>query len=66
MGIGHHAGVNGFDGHAGGCGFCIVNNVCVGVAHVLLKQPEAKVVIVDFDVHHGKDWRGGVLGFILC
>lgn len=61
LNIGHHAGINGFDDQAGGCGFCIINNVCVGVANVFQKYPDAKVAIVDFDVHHGKETIGMTL-----
>ncbi len=34
-------------------GFCIFNNVAVGVAHALEKHGLERVAIVDFDVHHG-------------
>ena len=34
-------------------GFCLFNNIAVGVAHVLEKHGLQKVAIVDFDVHHG-------------
>jgi len=44
---GHHAGI----AHA--AGFCIFNNVAVGVAHVIAKHGIERVAIIDFDVHHG-------------
>lgn len=34
-------------------GFCIFNNVAVGVTHALQYHHLKKVAIVDFDVHHG-------------
>jgi acetoin utilization deacetylase AcuC-like enzyme len=34
-------------------GFCLFNNVAVGVAHALDHHGLARAAIVDFDVHHG-------------
>ncbi|MGH8659813.1 MAG: histone deacetylase family protein [Gammaproteobacteria bacterium] len=34
-------------------GFCFFNNVAVGAAHALAMPGISRVVIVDFDVHHG-------------
>ena len=34
-------------------GFCLFNNVAVGVAHALDEHELRRVAIVDFDVHHG-------------
>jgi acetoin utilization deacetylase AcuC-like enzyme len=34
-------------------GFCIFNNVAIGVAHAIVKHGLERVAIVDFDVHHG-------------
>lgn len=34
-------------------GFCIFNNVAVGVAHALAQYGLKRVAIADFDVHHG-------------
>ncbi|MEO8740762.1 MAG: histone deacetylase family protein [Casimicrobiaceae bacterium] len=34
-------------------GFCIFNNVAVGVAHALAAHGYARAAVVDFDVHHG-------------
>ena len=44
---GHHA----RRGNSGG--FCIFNNVAVGVAHALEHHGLQRVAIADFDVHHG-------------
>lgn len=44
---GHHASKN------KAMGFCIFNNVAIGVRYVQEKYKLAKVLIVDFDVHHG-------------
>ncbi len=34
-------------------GFCIYNNIAVGVAHAMEEHGLKKVAILDFDVHHG-------------
>jgi len=34
-------------------GFCLFNNVAVGVAHALDAHERGRVAVVDFDVHHG-------------
>jgi acetoin utilization deacetylase AcuC-like enzyme len=44
---GHHA------ERARAMGFCFFNNVAVGAAHALAAHGLERVVIVDFDVHHG-------------
>ncbi|MEQ1667248.1 MAG: histone deacetylase family protein [Sulfuriferula sp.] len=44
---GHHATRN------QSMGFCIFNNVAVGVAHAMAQYGLERVAIVDFDVHHG-------------
>ena len=44
---GHHA------GRANSAGFCIFNNVAVGVAHAMEEYAIKRVAIIDFDVHHG-------------
>ena len=44
---GHHATRN------QSMGFCIFNNVAVGVAHAMAQHGLKRVAIVDFDVHHG-------------
>lgn len=44
---GHHA-------EAGrAMGFCLFNNVAVGVAYALSELKKARVAVVDWDVHHG-------------
>lgn len=44
---GHHA------GKSNAAGFCIFNNVAVGVAHALTQYGIERAAIIDFDVHHG-------------
>jgi acetoin utilization deacetylase AcuC-like enzyme len=44
---GHHA------THDRAMGFCLFNNVAIGVLHALATHKLARVAIVDFDVHHG-------------
>lgn len=44
---GHHAGPD----YA--MGFCLFNNVAVGVAHAMAYHWVDRVAIIDFDVHHG-------------
>jgi len=44
---GHHA------ESARAMGFCIFNNVAVGVAHAMQKYGLQRIAIADFDVHHG-------------
>lgn len=44
---GHHA------GPARAAGFCIFNNLAVGVAQALMVYSLERVAIIDFDVHHG-------------
>jgi acetoin utilization deacetylase AcuC-like enzyme len=34
-------------------GFCLFNNVAVGVAHALDQHGLSRAAVVDFDVHHG-------------
>jgi acetoin utilization deacetylase AcuC-like enzyme len=36
-----------------GMGFCLFNNIALGARHVQKQHGAAKVVIVDWDVHHG-------------
>jgi acetoin utilization deacetylase AcuC-like enzyme len=36
-----------------GMGFCLFNNIALGARHAQKKHGAAKVVIVDWDVHHG-------------
>lgn len=44
---GHHAET------ARAMGFCIFNNVAVGVAHAMARHGLERVAVADFDVHHG-------------
>jgi acetoin utilization deacetylase AcuC-like enzyme len=44
---GHHA------ESARAMGFCLFNNVAVGVAHAMEKYGMKRIAIADFDVHHG-------------
>ena len=44
---GHHA------ESARAMGFCLFNNVAVGVAHAIEKYRLQRIAIADFDVHHG-------------
>lgn len=44
---GHHASVN------KGMGFCIFNNVAIGVKYAIEALGLKKVLVVDWDVHHG-------------
>jgi len=44
---GHHAGV----GNA--AGFCLFNNVAIGAMYALLRHRMDRVLIVDWDLHHG-------------
>jgi acetoin utilization deacetylase AcuC-like enzyme len=34
-------------------GFCLFNSIAVGAAHALAEHDLSRVVVVDFDVHHG-------------
>jgi acetoin utilization deacetylase AcuC-like enzyme len=44
---GHHA-------LAGGAmGFCLLNNVAIGVRHAIVAHGLERVAVIDFDVHHG-------------
>lgn len=44
---GHHACIN------KGMGFCLFNNVAVGARYALSKYSLSRILIVDWDVHHG-------------
>lgn len=44
---GHHAHFQ------GGMGFCAVNHVALLCVRTLLSDPDGKILILDFDVHHG-------------
>lgn len=50
-------------------GFCIFNNIAVGVAHALAQYRLKRVAILDFDVHHGNGTEeifGGEKRVLLC
>ena len=34
-------------------GFCVFNNVAVGIAHALAVHDVQRIAVIDFDVHHG-------------
>ena len=44
---GHHAGVS------NAAGFCLFNNVAIGAMHAILKCKMNRILIVDWDLHHG-------------
>jgi len=44
---GHHA------GKENAAGFCIFNNIAIAAMHAILKHRLKKVMIVDWDLHHG-------------
>jgi acetoin utilization deacetylase AcuC-like enzyme len=44
---GHHA------GRFGGTGFCLLNNVALAVSAVRSADPDLRVVVLDWDLHHG-------------
>ncbi len=53
---GHHA------EHDHAMGFCLFNNIAVGAAHAAEAHNLERVVIVDFDVHHGNGTESFVSG----
>ncbi len=60
---GHHA------RPSSGMGFCIYGNVAVAAAHALARFDLRRVLIVDFDVHHGNGtqevfYESGRVGFL--
>lgn len=60
---GHHASTR------RGMGFCLFNNVAVAARHALRRHGAGRVLIVDFDVHHGNGtqeifWRDGSVLFM--
>ncbi|KKN08766.1 hypothetical protein LCGC14_1053410 [marine sediment metagenome] len=60
---GHHA------EHNKAMGFCIFNNVAIGVAHAIAEYGLKRVAIVDFDAHHGngtEDIFRGNAQVLLC
>jgi acetoin utilization deacetylase AcuC-like enzyme len=39
--------------HTQACGFCIYDNIAVAVRNAQLKHRVQRVLVVDWDVHHG-------------
>jgi acetoin utilization deacetylase AcuC-like enzyme len=59
---GHHASAN------RGMGFCVFNNIAIGARHARRKYGVERVLIVDWDVHHGNGtqevfWNDGSVLF---
>ena len=44
---GHHA------GPGNSAGFCVFNNIAIGAAHAMKRHGLKKILIVDWDLHHG-------------
>lgn len=53
---GHHA----EPGHA--MGFCVLNNVAIAVEHALARPEIERVLVVDWDVHHGNGTQAAFYG----
>lgn len=53
---GHHA------EHDGGMGFCIFNNVAVGAVYAMEQHTIKRVLIVDWDLHHGNGTQHAFYG----
>jgi acetoin utilization deacetylase AcuC-like enzyme len=49
---GHHATAN------EAAGFCIFNNIAIGASHALARWGMKRILIVDWDVHHGNGTQG--------
>ena len=49
---GHHAGIRGRAMGAPTLGFCVFNNIAV-VIHRLLEKGVKRILVIDFDAHHG-------------
>ncbi len=49
---GHHATAN------EAAGFCIFNNIAIGARHALARRGMKRVLIVDWDLHHGNGTQG--------
>jgi acetoin utilization deacetylase AcuC-like enzyme len=50
---GHHSGRDGMTKHCCSTGFCLLNNVALGVVHARLKWGIKRIAVVDLDVHFG-------------
>lgn len=60
---GHHASAD------RAMGFCLFNNISLGARHAIARHGLDRVLIVDWDVHHGNGtqdifWRDGQVGFL--
>lgn len=53
---GHHA------EHARAMGFCLFNNIAVGAHYLLKKHNVKRVLIVDWDIHHGNGTQNSFYG----
>ena len=45
------------------CGFCLFNNMAVGAKYALEMQSMKRILILDWDVHHG---NGIQVKFVFC
>ena len=50
---GHHAGRFGATEDCCSNGFCLLNNVCAGIAHARVAWGVRRVAVIDLDVHFG-------------
>eukprot|EP01127_Copromyxa_protea_P016536 TRINITY_DN4931_c0_g1_i2.p1 TRINITY_DN4931_c0_g1~~TRINITY_DN4931_c0_g1_i2.p1 ORF type:complete len:182 (+),score=33.99 TRINITY_DN4931_c0_g1_i2:338-883(+) len=50
---GHHAGRQGHTKEVNTQGFCLLNNVAIGAYHAINRWNYKRILIFDFDVHHG-------------
>lgn len=53
---GHHA------EYGNGAGFCIFNNIAIGARHALKKHGMERILIVDWDLHHGNGTQHSFYG----
>lgn len=44
------------------CGFCLLNNVAIAAAHAIEERGVARVLIVDWDLHHGNGTQHSFYG----
>jgi len=50
---GHHAGREGHTQSVDTQGYCLINNICIGGLYAIQKYGYKRVLLFDFDVHHG-------------
>jgi acetoin utilization deacetylase AcuC-like enzyme len=43
-------------------GFCLLNNIAIGAAHAVARHGLQRVLVVDFDVHHGNGTQAAFFG----